>query len=262
MIGRSSFLLSIGISALVAHSMGITDRTAISQVQPLVLFPQVSLQDLRQFFSPVAIPLGMFLVYMLTADIAGTPFQLIEAGAPDREKRVFRSFIVDSCANLLAPILCTSPTVYYAENNAAKLVGGQTGRVAVWTGAGFLVLAAAGLATNFMHISLLQFLPQVAVAPALFAVGLLIIAVAFGHRDADDKEWGEADSLPAAITIVLTPTFDLEIGLAAGLFAYTTYYLISPTQQGTAEAERRGPLVFLLVFAVIALLVRLMVTAP
>lgn len=267
LIGRASFLLSIVIAATIARLLHVSDNVAITQVEPLVLLSQLSSSTLTHAFSPVAIPLLMFLVYMLTADIAGTPFQLLDRDDPERNGKVTKSFLIDSAANVVGPLLCTSPTVYYAENNAAKVVGGQTGAVAIWTGAGFLVLLAVGAIVSATHASFFQFLPQIAVAPALFCVGLLIIGAAFGRSDAEAMEpgasaaWSEGDSLPAAITIVLTPSLGLEYGLAAGLVAYFAYYVIAPARRANAAPERRAPLVFLFVFAVVAVLLKLMVLA-
>lgn len=267
-VGRASFLISIIVAALVAHFVNVTDNTVITDVKPQFLLSHLSSSDLKSAFSLESIPLFMFLIYMLTADIAGTPFQLLDQNAPDREKKVARSFVIDSLANIAGPLLCTSPTVYYAENNAAKVVGGTTGWVSVWTGGGFLVLFLVGLLATLTHRSLFAFLPQVAVAPALFCVGLLIIGAAIGRSDAEASEagapvaWAEGDSLPAAVTIVLTPTIGLEYGLAAGLVAYFSYYIIDPARRKNASLESRGPLVFLFIFAIFAVVIKLMVSSP
>ena len=265
LVGRSSLLISIFVTAGIAHVFNVTDNTAITDVQPVFLLSRLSALQFSAVWTPAAIPLLIFLIYMLTADIAGTPFQLLDQGTPDREKRIKRSFIVDSLFNIVGPLFCTSPTVYYAENNAAKVIGGRTGAVAVWTGIGFLALLVFGMLYGTGQSSFFEFLPQVAVAPVLFCVGLLIIGAAIGRSDAEAMEdgaplaWSEGDSLPAAITIVLTPMTGLEYGLAAGLVAYFAYYFVAPAKRVDGLTENRTPLVVLFLLAIFAVVIKLMV---
>jgi len=260
--GRMSFLLSVLASAQAARLFGLTAGYVITDVKPIFLFSEVSRANMLELFSPAAFSLFLFLIYMLIADIAGTPYQVLPDDAENRDKRIKRGFIVDSMANILAPMIGSSPPVYYAENNAAKVVGGTTGWVAIYVGAGFLALLVAGFIFSSSNIPFFELFPQVAIAPALFCVGVMIIAEAWGkgQKPKDAKPgsvWTLADSLPAAVTLTLTSPLGLEYGLAAGLFTYFAYYIFMPP--AASAGTDRSPLSIVFMLAFVAIFFRLMV---
>ncbi len=214
------------LSMLEAPDVGIT--VSVSDLWP---WDNISLGDtLSRRDALILIPLGMFVLYMLLADIAGTPYQLLDKNVMGEAKftrAVDRGFKVDSAMNVLGPVFGTSPVVYYAENNAGKLAKGQGGTVAIVAGLLFLVTLVGVLAFSLAGYQVFRIIPKIAIAPILFYVGLKVIAEYMGEEtDATgDNFWrteisGERYLIPAAVTVVITPLAGLENSLAAGLVAF------------------------------------------
>ncbi len=163
--------------------------------------------------------------------------------------------------NLIAPILGTTPVVFYAENNAGKLVGAKTGVTAYWVALCFLLLACVGALFSYLGKPLFELIPQIAVAPALFAVGLFVIASSFSSSEftpaLGEVQDGSTESyLPAAVSIILTPV-GLEYGLAGGLLAYYFYFILVPSEAQPAY-QKVDPRLHLFAFvAFFAILVKL-----
>ncbi|MEC9367151.1 MAG: solute carrier family 23 protein [Pseudomonadota bacterium] len=188
-------------------------------------------QTTEKFNFDVVLALILFVLYMLLADIAGTPYQILEdrdLPADEFDKRVKTGFRVDSVMNVVAPALGTTPVVYYAENNVGKLAHGQGGIVAIVAGALFLLVLVVALALGFFDVQIVQAIPKTAIAPVLFYVGMKVIAEYMGAdaKTLRDDPWRdllppEHYLIPAAVTIVVTPIVEgLEKGLAAGLIAF------------------------------------------
>lgn len=231
-------------------------------VANLYAWDDVSMRYVIEGFNiDLVLPLMLFVLYMLLADIAGTPYQLLESrrlGKGEFEERVAAGFRVDSAMNVLGPALGTTPVVYYAENNAGKLAGGRGGTVAVVAGLLFLVVLAAVLVLSGFGVQIFQFIPKMAIAPVLFYVGLKVIAEYMG-ADAETirhDPWREVLPpehylVPAAITVVVTPIVGLENSLAAGLLAF--FILLKGRNY---EGQKLGPVAVLFGLGVLALAIQ------
>jgi adenine/guanine/hypoxanthine permease len=265
LVGRAGILISVIVVTLGFHMMGLTSgtMTASGCVWAWTCAGD-SLTRLAGLSSHLLliIPFAIFITYMLFADIAGSPYHLLPKSDPERDEKINRSFIVDSAMNMIAPVLGTSPVVFYAENNAGKMVGAQSGTTTYWVAAGFVLLALIGLLFSYLGQPLSELVPQVAAAPALFAVGLFVIASSLTSPEQMPEE-GEEESdpstealLPAAVSIILTP-IGLEYGLAGGILAYYVYFVLVP-KEARPRHQRIDPRLHLFAFvAFFAILVRL-----
>lgn len=185
---------------------------------------------------------------MISVDIAGSPYHLLGQLRNTRldsetMAKIERSFAVDSAMNIVAPVLGTSPVIYYAENTAATIVDAKSGIVANCVAFGFLMMGLTGILLSYFERPLTQIVPNISVAPALFMVGLIMIANSLSqakklnfraneHRDREKYE----KYLPIAITIILAP-FGLDYAIAGGLAAC---YIISWV---TPQDNRKGDLI-------------------
>lgn len=285
LLGRSSFFLSVIVVALLVHTYGTAGKEVIQGSGTFLWF-----QTDRSFGEIVAgalkwesIPLLFFVLYILIADIVGSPYHMALDDADYdhknrfsdfEEMRIQRSLYVDSAANIVAPILGTSPVVYYAENFAGKVVGGTGPWVAYTTSIWFLLSIAFGLylTQSGQHIFIL--VPGLAVAPVLFFVGVIIISKALWPNEGDrsstptrqDGAVGKLasdfialrDRLPAAIAIVVTPVngAGFEMGVAAGILSYYLIYSLVDDPEVDAKDNSKGALNFLALMAVISLFIK------
>ncbi len=268
--GRSGLLVSVGAVAIVAHQIGVDAQNVSSDGCLWAWSCQPDAIDrARNLGSHMldALPFGIFILYMLFADIAGSPYHLLSKKEPDWERRVDRSFLVDSGMNMAAPIMGTSPVVFYAENNAGVLVGGRSGLVAFWVAGCFALLAAVGLLFTAFDQPLFELVPQIAVAPALFTIGLYVIAssligrdVADGYVETPRPQLTNPDTLlPAAVSIILTPS-GLEYGLAGGLLAYYAYFIFVPKAAQPKDLTINPKLHIFAFVALLAIIVKLAVS--
>ncbi len=262
-LGRASLLISIAICVLIARKMIIPESTDIGhsmKISWLWFSNDVSIiSALEGLKNPGVLAFLIFLLYMLIADIAGTPYQLLDKDDEEREEKVRRGFIVDSGMNMIAPIIGTSPVVYYAENNAAKVIGGKSGYVAVTTGISFIIFLMVGCIMSYSKTSLFQIIPQVAIAPALFYIGIRIIAeqisnqtdrIKKGKRKVRSNKNNDSECVvPAALSIVLTPVIGIEYSLAVSLAVYMAFYFtLSP--EGFKSKEN----IYVFILSILALL--------
>lgn len=286
LVGRSSFFLSVPLLAGLAHYAypEIIDKVG-GQGTWLWLESTMTFSDaVRGAFRYDAIALFIFVLYILFADIVGSPYHMalddhgyqhVARFEDEVETKIRKSFLVDSIANILAPIAGTSPVVFYAENFAGKVLGGVGAMVAYVSAILFLGLGLVGVLLGAEGKNIEFLVPGVAVAPALFLVGLIIISKALMPRATTTvatepsgaatatirgyvpipKLWHQdfielGFRLPAAIAIVVTPISGFEIGVAAGILSYTTFYLIVPKALSQHyEGEAGSLLVFSLIGA-------------
>jgi adenine/guanine/hypoxanthine permease len=120
-------------------------------------------------------------------------------------------------------LVSASSATTYIESAAGVSVGGRTGLVSVVTGLLFL------LALPF--VSLVGAIPEVATAPALIIVGVLMVGVlsegAAGRPGTIDFRNLE-DAVPVVLTMLVMPlTFSITNGIGAGFVSYVLVKLAS-----------------------------------
>ena len=155
LLGRSSLFISVPAVALLAYYINPTSAQDVGSESLWVWsHSTVTVQQAFQgAFRLEAIGLFFLILYILFADIVGSPYHLAlddrnyvhsDGFSAAEEKTIQRSFVVNSVSNVIAPIVGTSPVVYYAENFAGKVLGGRTPIVAYVAAIGFALLFAFG----------------------------------------------------------------------------------------------------------------------
>lgn len=282
LLGRSSLFLSVVMVAALAYSpQSVSLNAAGGQIGDLWLWSHAK-QSLPEAVQGAlkweSIVLLFFILYILFADIVGSPYHMaldehrykIASFTPGEEVTIRRSFVVDSIANLAAPVVGTSPVVYYAENFAGRVLGGRTPIVAYVTAAGFFLLFIVGLALGYMGKSISVLIPGISVAPALFFVGIMIISKALWSGEEESTEPQPQDAsplaefrdlgrrLPAAISVVATPVAGFDIGVGAGILSYFVLHYLIPKAAGAGDAATResGALIWLALVAAISMFIK------
>ncbi len=149
--------------------------------------PLDKLSDPQYWFECLPFAIAVFFIMMM--DIAGSPVEYLRKGnpgekLPDAEKSTIieHSLWTDSAFNILAPVAGVSPVVYYAENHVGWNAGGRSGWTAGTAAVGFLIFAVIGAVSIKYGWPISEWIPKFAVMPALFFVGLMIIAGSFAQR--------------------------------------------------------------------------------
>jgi AGZA family xanthine/uracil permease-like MFS transporter len=266
-LGRVSFVVSIVVVAVLVSYLDPGAKALMPAVNGS-LWPWLDsmpfTEALRGAVRLESIPLFIMIFYILLLDIVGSPYHLASLArdsfdsrefTPKDEYRVKASFYVDSVANILAPILGSTPVVYYAENVTGRVLGGRRSLVAYTVAAGFMLLLAVGVGFWLSGRALTSFIPQIAIAPVLFVVGLIIMSEAFvgGKKkpaDSPTPDGAHARSaasrnelanlvmkVPAPLAIVVTPLAGFETGIAAGMLFYVTIALWFGEEEFAAEAS-------------------------
>ncbi|MFA6961637.1 MAG: NCS2 family permease [Opitutaceae bacterium] len=167
------------------------------------------LQDFGAFMK--ALP---FIFALLMVDMFDNIGSLIgvttRAGLTDSEgnlPKAGRALVADSIAAMLSALNGTSTVVTYIESASGVEAGGRTGLTTITTA--FLFLAALFLTP------LILIIPAAATAPALVAVGVLMLQ-AVTRIDFDDF----LIALPAALVVIGIPlTFSIAEGIGLGMVA-------------------------------------------
>jgi adenine/guanine/hypoxanthine permease len=213
------------------------------------------------------VPFAIAVFFIMMMDIAGSPVEYVRKGNPgenlpaqSKNAIIRRSLLIDSSFNILAPLAGISPVVYYAENHVGWSAGGRSGWTAATVAAGFLVFALIGLMSIWHGWPISEWIPKFAVMPALFFVGLMIIAGSFALRfkppavapaAADAAAATDAGAreplgrvlffLPAAITVVMVTNTSFDSAIAAGILSYALISSLPSEFVGTPESDLSDP---------------------
>lgn len=164
----------------------------------------------------------MVILAFLFVDIFDTAGTLIGvgrlAGLTDSRgelPRADRAFAADALGTSAGALLGTSTVTSYVESATGVEEGGRTGLTAV-------VVSGLFLAALFFT-PLLVAVPAAATAPALVAVGALMLK---GAREVD---WGRADeAIPAFVTMVAMPlTYSIANGISLGVVSWVAIKLLT-----------------------------------
>jgi adenine/guanine/hypoxanthine permease len=162
-----------------------------------------------------AITAVLFIFTLILSDFFDTMGTVVgvsnEAGLLDEEGRVpnlGRVLFIDGFAAVAGGAASASSNTAYVESAAGVGEGARTGLASVVTGALF------GLAMLFTPLATV--VPAQAAAPALIAVGFLLMT------QARNIPWDRYDiAIPAFLTIAVMPfTYSITNGIGAGFIAY------------------------------------------
>jgi xanthine/uracil/vitamin C permease (AzgA family) len=230
--------------------------------------PLAQLADQRYWLSCVPFALAVFFIMMM--DIAGSPVEYVRKGSPgeslspDRKTSIItQSLRIDSLFNVLAPVAGVSPVVYYAENHVGWNAGALSGWAARVVAAGFLIFAVIGGLSIWQGWPISEWIPKFAAMPALFFVGLMIVASSFALRfkPPETKVDPAATStpaaakpgsgeqplgrifffFPAAITAVLVTNLSFDSAIAAGILSYALISGLPEEYVGPPEVDLSDP---------------------
>lgn len=154
---------------------------------------------------------------------------VLEGLLPDSRK-FKRTFEGSSVTSLISGILGTSPTVAAAESAAGIEGGGRTGIMAIVAGLLFAI--------SLFFTPLLNYVPQVAIAPVIIMTGSMMMGqLQFIHFN-EFSDW-----FPAFLIIVLIPfTSSISTGLS---FGFATYPIMKVIE---GKAKTLNPVMYLLGF--------------
>jgi AGZA family xanthine/uracil permease-like MFS transporter len=260
--GRSFIFLSVPLIAVLAH--GYFPSTIGSKSASGDFFWLSHSVEFNLFFKEMSrcIVLFLFILYVLIADIIGSPYYMALEEAqfdplnltPEKDEVIQKSFYVHSVVNIVAPIFGTSPAVYYAENHVGQVLGGKGPWVTYVAALGFFLMWAFGIWLGMAGLPIESLIPEIAVSPVLFFVGIIIIAKTLAAslpqvesslkkrsgKSIDPREavelWGH---MPAAIAIVVTPFAGFDVGLSLAIVSYCLFSAIMPRAPEESDGNRQ-----------------------
>lgn len=221
--------------------------------------------------------MGFVILYVLLADIVGTAAnrELVpeEPEPQAQDRKVQRAFFWDSAASALSAFAGTTPAVCYGENIAGPVVV-RVGRPkateaapvrmgglpAVVVGIGFLTAGVLGFLVYSSGAKLTEVVPTVAIAPALFYIGIYILAQSLRQQFTGSERVSAVDRndfthwVPAAIAITLVPYAGLDYALGLGILSYAVLAIGNGRRDDLAD----GNLVFFVILAALAMVLKTM----
>ncbi len=224
---RGAILISIVVTTVIAvivNEIADLAPTAWGLTAPSVPDDLVATPDfgLLGAFSPFgafsevgAVTLVLLIFTLILSDFFDTMGTVVgissEAGLLDEQGKVphlGRVLLIDGAAAVAGGAASASSNTSYIESAAGVGEGARTGFANLVTGGLF------ALALFFAPLALM--VPAQAAAPALVAVGFLLMAQV---RHIDWERWDLA--IPAFLTIVVMPfTYSITNGIGAGFIAY------------------------------------------
>ncbi|WP_040761363.1 solute carrier family 23 protein [Weissella halotolerans] len=221
-----SFIIGIVGTSIVAHFLKIGQQTTVTA--NLGQLGQYSKLLFQGDFSQGLTPKFLLAVFSMTMILVFESMGILEGLLQD-DTKFKRAFQVSSLSTLFSGCLGTSPTVAAAESAAGIESGGRTGIVAL--------TAATGFTLSLFLMSLLQYVPQVAIAPVMIITGAIMMEELAKVDFADFTDW-----FPSFLIMVLIPlTGSISTGLAFGFIAYPLVKV--------AAGERRDVHAFLYLLA-------------
>ncbi len=221
MMKRIHGAIIIGIIAITLFSFfaGITSVPHSWIGLPPDLTPLFGQLDIAGALTIKNLPVVLIIFVMAFVDTVGTLIGLSARGNLLDENgnlpQIEKPMLADALANLISPVLGTSTSGAYIESAAGIEEGGHTG---------FVALVVAGLFLLALFFSpILTVVPPHAYGAALIVIGLLMISPITKIDFSDYTEF-----IPAFLTIILMIfTFNIGVGLTAGLLAYPILKVLS-----------------------------------
>lgn len=246
-----SILIGIVSTMVLAYLSGIT---IISPEAKSLGFPSWSdvlgkFDPVGALMNPALIPIILVLFLVDTFDTMGTVLGLgLKAGFIKENQAedpgLEKVFHVDALATVLGAVFGTSTVGTYIESATGIEEGGRTGLTSLVTGLLFLATLPLVPVIAILNPGFLQ----LASAPALIAVGILMMSVV-RHIDFTDI----VQVIPTVITMAfMLFTYNIALGIAAGLVAYPL----------TALAAGRGKEVHPVAWILLAIAILLFVFYP
>ncbi len=240
---KGAILISIIATTLIGIPMGLTTMgQAVNFSEACSQLPQTfgaafgNPGMVSLFADPAKIPLVLMTIFAFslsdTFDTIGTFIgtgrktgifsaedqKALEDGKGFKSK-MDKALFADATATSIGAIFGTSNTTTYVESAAGIGAGGRTGLTSVVTAAMFIISAFLA--------PLISAVPAAATAPALIAVGIMMLS-AFKEIEWDNLE----EAIPAFFAgIFMALCYSISYGIAAGFI----FYCIIKTCRGKAK---------------------------
>jgi AGZA family xanthine/uracil permease-like MFS transporter len=239
---RQTGAIVIGIAAATALALAL--GVAHVPAGPWLRAPSFDTffqADLRAVFLPSAVPLVLSLVMVDFFDTIGTATAVGEAAhlhdAEGRLPRIRTVLAVDAASASIGGWLGASSVTSYIESAAGVAEGARTGLHTVIVG---LLFAAAILVAPLAGI-----VPAAATAPALLAVGFLMVQqvtrIDFHHLET---------AIPSFLIVLLVPlTYSIAHGIGYGFIAFVAISVLA------GRAHKVHPVMYLTALAFLGFLV-------
>jgi AGZA family xanthine/uracil permease-like MFS transporter len=243
---KGGIFISIIITAIIGIPMGVTNLSGFGTTNQLssyftelgsVIGAAFGKEGMLSFFDDMSkLPLILMTIFAFslsdTFDTIGTFIgtgrktgifddndeKALQQGTGFKSK-MDKALFADSIATSIGAIFGTSNTTTYVESAAGIGVGGRTGLTAVVTAACFLV--------SIFLAPVVGIIPTQATAPALIAVGIMMLA-SFA-----DVKWNDIeDAIPAFFAaIFMALCYSISYGIAGGFI----FYCVVKTVKGKAK---------------------------
>lgn len=288
LLDSASYFLSVIVMILLCTWINVPASEIVPEANQFLIWigaaePLSKLTD--NTFWILCIPFAIVVFFVLMMDIAGSPLEYVQPGRPgfafDEPRKntiIDRSLKIDSGFNIAASIAGVTPIVYYAENHVGWKAGGRSGWTAAIVAGGFFLFAVLGAISIGLSWPISEWIPKFAIMPALFFVGLLIIAESFAQRftragvpqrspagpvaaTADEIPINrEYYFIPAAVTVVMVSNSSFDYAIAAGILSYAVISAWPESYVGKPEAypgARAGNLSSIYLAAAVVLIINL-----
>jgi AGZA family xanthine/uracil permease-like MFS transporter len=243
---KGSIFISIVATTIIGIPMGVVDLSSVGATSDLSKsFTELGTtfgaafgkEGLLSFFDdPAKIPLILMTIFAFslsdTFDTIGTFIgtgrrsgifdandeKALESGSGFKSK-MDKALFADSIATSVGAVFGTSNTTTYVESAAGIEAGGRTGLTAVVTALCFLL--------SIFAAPIVGIVPMAATAPALIAVGIMMLA------SFKDVVWTELDdAIPAFFAaIFMALCYSISYGIAGGFI----FFCITKTVVGKAK---------------------------
>lgn len=200
------------------------------------------------------IVLSAIIWFLLLTDIPGTPHEVLPKDFIEENPEVIKKgFVNDSWFALLAPMLGTSPSIFYSENlilKDSKEYGARVGyTVAILFLACFLI--SIGLSFFMKNVIVItDVIPPLAVAPVLMYIGVFVVADSFLIEDKTEKGLAHTPSyyFPAAIAVTLTPVIGLEFSFPISIISH---WITAKETNSTFRSVAWGSIAIVIIYIVL-----------
>ena len=221
-----SILIGILSTMVLAYVAGITVTSPEAKALGFPNWGEVlgKFDPVGALLNPTLIPIILVLFLVDTFDTMGTVLGLgLKAGFIKKNQGddpgLEKVFHVDALATVFGAIFGTSTVGTFIESATGIEEGGRTGLTSLVTGLLFLAMLPLAPVIAVLNPGFLQ----LASAPALIAVGILMMSVV-QHIDFTDI----VQVVPTVITIAfMLFTYNIALGIAAGLVAYPLTALVA-----------------------------------
>ena len=213
---KGAFIFSIGITSVVAWSLGLSAVPTEFFALPASIAPIAMKLDIVSAFTLALFPV---IITFLITDMFDTLGTLTGIGTranlfqenDKNDKSLQKTLEADAFATVGGSLLGVSTTTSFIESASGVEAGGRTGLTAVFTAMFFV-------ATLFM-LPLFKAIPGNAIFPVLVVVGVLMFTE-LGKINFEKA--GFATGAAAFFIVLLMPlTFSITNGIAAGFMVYT-----------------------------------------